>query len=874
MSKDSLLKVSSHKKSKFPTRISSKVPIKLSQHSRNNSYEGQNSNKFEKDNNVSIVKTEAVNSNNQREESQCSTSYYSFFSSEKEPLNASNASLEYNESVTMAVLNFDCYSKLNNSSKGSSDFDSDNLNNILNNDKSYTIEPNFNKTKEEKAIFSNYNEMNFNPDESTINFLEKPSFNIIDTSKSILFSNSTSYIDNNRYSYSEKKQASLKNSRNNSLGRKPSKNEYDDYPLYDDIRSSSLPRKNIDSPLNNKIQSINLPNPNNSCTYSIKNIEPAYPIEYEIKNNYKLYNDDNDSFIYNQSELLPNYIKVKSNDISDSGEERRYRSLSRKHHKYYRSPSKNSDKESQGKSRSRSRSKSKSKLERQNSQSESRYRSLSRNRKNSKDEENRIHSLSRSRKNSKDDESRYRSLSRNRKDSKDDESRYRSLSRNRKDSKDDENRYRSLSRSRKSSKDDERVEKLERKRSTSRHKKCHRRNKSSSNHSSPLVKSSPIIRNNHGSPLTRGSSLVRKNSNDSNNGSLLIRNNSHGSNKGSPLVRKESYRSPLSSNNVINNKFSTDFIHNDYNITPYDNKKCQNVENSYKTNNNYDEDYRNNKSSVKTIGETQDLDIINEICDLKKFSQDFSNLNILESILNKPIEDDFEFLNYNRIPEKKFDNQKFSTLSRLQTKHNKSSELTRRNSLNELNKGHNRTKSEQIRNENNNHKGSKRNFFNFFSHKKSKSYSNTSNKEESDFDKMIKGNETIKIKLQPTNKLGLSYIERSIDDYKNNTYYDSGNHNEEYNSNHKNFIKDTKMNQPMNFKNYIPLFKVSMINKNKNHHYDNMEFYGAQSEMATNPYDQFKSFSTDGGERNFVNIGNRNSSLNRNNKHGGKRIIY
>ncbi|ORX45143.1 hypothetical protein BCR36DRAFT_585766 [Piromyces finnis] len=955
---------------KFPARISSKVPVQIAMHSRNNSngYEGHHSYKNEKicDYDMPLVKPIAINTLSKKSKDE-SNSYQSYFSLGQTPSNSSTSSnntqktfnnnnnsvidyqfkfdeddfpkirkesfdnkmslnsIEYNESVTFAVLNSDIYAKksyrdfIDGSIEGNYDrdykklyndkdiMDIKSIKNKENLKSLYTHESrnNNSKLKEEKVHKKLIgNEIIFNPDESPIIIPEKPTNNKVDMSKSILFKNSNSSTDSlsssGSHSHSGKKRVSLKKTRNsinisrsrsNSLSKKSGhKNDFDDYSEFNlesyssEVRSYSLPRRSVDChTIDTRSRSNTLPrsliispakdekflvySSPKKDSYNVQDIPAVKTMEYEKKNNYNSYDDDKGSFIYNQSDLISpsicdvieyrNFLKSKNYEMPDSKEERRHRSLSRKHESRYRSLSRSSDNndKSEGKRRSRSKSKRKSKNEHTNLTVKN-----------------------------VDDESRYRSLSRSRKDSRDDE-RVEKIEKERAERMEKENKER------------------ERKRSTSRHKKCHRKNKSSSNHDSPLVKSSPIVRNNsHGSNV--GSPF--------NKGSPLVRRDSRGSNIGSPLTRKEGYSSPLASNSLANNKFSTAFIQNDYSKSPleskspFESRNYQNIENVFQINKNdypnvnisdEDEDNKNNYSSTTTVGKTQNKDIINEICDLKKFSQDFSSLNVLESILNRPIEDDFEFLNYKRISDvQKLDNHKFSTLTRLSSqskRRSKSRELARRNSDIDFRKGHNRASSEQLRNEDgSNGKGNKRNIFNFFSHKKSKSYSSSSDKSLSNeknkvlnFDKMIKGNETIKIKLQSSSKIGSPYIiPRSMDDNSS----DSDINNEEYSTSYKNFLKEKMMNQQQqqqqfnkppinNIKDYTPLFRINMINNNSmNPHFNNMEFYGATKEMPTNPYDQFNDFSMDEIEidRKPVNHIKRNSSLSRNNKHGSKRIIY
>ncbi|OUM70238.1 hypothetical protein PIROE2DRAFT_56917 [Piromyces sp. E2] len=977
MSKDSYLDISSNEKNmkKFPTRISSKVPVQIAMHSRNNStgYEGHHSNKNEKmyDYDIPLVKPIAINalSKNPKDESLMG-SYHSYFSLGQTPSNSSTSSsttqktflninnstdypfklddddfqknkqdfidnkmpinpFEYNESVTMALLNSEGYANktssrdssefefekdFRNYSKSYNDKDVIDIKTLKNKDnlKSYTLDNNNSKFKEEKLYKKLVNnEMIFSPDESPIIIPDKPSNNKVDMSKSVLFKNSNSSTDslssNSSYSHSGKKRVSLKKARNSlnlsrtrssSLSRKGSKNDYDDYPIFNlenhhsDVRSMSLPRRSVDV---QKIDTTNITNRSRSntlprsliispakdekffvCTspkkdfYNIQDIPPVRAMEYERKNNYNSSIDDKGSFVYNQSEIISpsvcdveeyrNFLKSKNFDVPDASEERKHRSLSRKRESRYRSLSRENEK-MEGKRRSRSRSKSKSKGESAKTM---------------------------------DDESRYRSLSRCRKDSRDDE-RVEKIEKER------------AERAERMEKEKDYKEGKERRRSSSRHKKSHRKNKPS--YDSPLVKNSPLVRSgSRGSGSNMGSPLIKKENRGNNNmGSPLVRKDSRGSNMGSPLVRKESYSSPLATSNLASSKFSTAYIQNDYNqSSPFESRNYLTIDNSLQANkndypkvNNSDDDEDNHKntsnSSFRTIGETKNKDIINEICDLKKFSQDFSSLNILESILNRPIEDDFEFLNYSKgTDSQKTENPKFSTLSRLpsQSKHrSKSRDIKRRNSDIDFSKGHQRASSDQLRDESGSNKGSKRNIFNFFSHKKSKSYSSSADKslnyeknKESDFEKMIKSNETIKIKLQPSHKTGSPYISKSIDGYSSDS--DSDINNEEYSTSYKNFLKEKMMNkqqnhynQPIgNIKDYTPLFRINMINNAKNnnshHHYNNLEFYGAKKDIPSNPYDQFNDYSMEENERRSVNIGNRNSSLSRHSRHGSKRMNY
>jgi len=942
MSKD-YLDISSHDKNmqKFPARISSKVPVQIAMHSRNNSagYEGHHSYKTEKghDYDIPLVKPIAINALRNPKDESLSGSYHSYFSLGQTPSNSSTSSsttlktyfnnnnnnnstdypfkfdeddfpkykntfdnkipvnsFEYNESVTMAVLNSEGYSNnlghsgeespefefnkdLRGYSKSYNDKDVIDIKTLKNKDnlKSYTLENNNSKSKEDKMYKKLVNnEMIFSPDDSPIIIPDKPS-NKVDMSKSVLFKNSNSSTDSlsSNGSYG-KKRVSLKKARNSinlsrtrssSLGGRGSgRIDYDEYPIFNlenhpaDVRSYSLPRRSIDihkidTSSTTRSRSNTLPrsliispakdekfficSSPRKDSYNIQDIPAVRAMEYEKRNNYKSYDDDKGSFVYNQSsELISpsvcdvaeyrNFLKSKSYDMPDASEERKHRSLSRRRESRYRSLSRGSENE---KSERRSKSKTKTRGERQSSPVKN-----------------------------MDDESRYRSLSRSRKDSRDDE-RVEKIERERQERMDKEHK--------------EHKENKERRRSSSKHKK-HRKNKSSSNHDSPLVKSSPIVRNNsRGSNV--GSPLIKKEARQNNIiNSSLVRKNSRGSNVGSPLVIKESYSSPLNPSSM-NSKFSTSYIQNEYN------KSQNNIKSDYPNINNSDDD--EDHKITRTIGETQNIDIINEICDLKKFSQDFSSLNILESILNRPIEDDFEFLNYNK-PE----NQKYSTLTRLPSqgkRRSKSRDIKRRNSDMDYNKGHHRASSDQLRGDDNG-KGSKRNIFNFFSHKKSKSYSSSPEKSKApDFDKMIKGNETLKLTLQP-GKVSSPFIAKaSIDGYSSDS--DSDINNEEYSTSYKNFLKEKMMNQQQNqynqqqnqynqpisnIKDYTPLFRINMVNNTNNKMNHHMDFYGAKKDIPANPYDQFNDFSIDEGDRRSFN--NKYSSLGRYNKHGSKRMNY
>jgi len=184
---------------------------------------------------------------------------------------------------------------------------------------------------------------------------------------------------------------------------------------------------------------------------------------------------------------------------------------------------------------------------------------------------------------------------------------------------------------------------------------------------------------------------------------------------------------------------------------------------------NEDKNKNRNVKEKEKEKEIQSNETIDEICNRKKFSQDLTGINILESILNKPIDDSFDFLNYKRISDvqkidkKKLDNQKYTTIGRFPSQRknrNKTKEFKKRSSYTDINKkGHKYTQSEG-----NLKGGNKRNIFNIFSnHKKNKSNSaNSPQKINSNYDKilldeyerLISGDESFKMSLPSNNDNG------------------------------------------------------------------------------------------------------------------------
>jgi len=461
-----------------------------------------------------------------------------------------------------------------------------------------------------------------------------------------------------------------------------------------------------------------------------------------------------------------------------------------------------------------------------------------------------------------------------------------------------------------------------------------------------------------------------------------VSKNMPGMNYGSPLARKNSRSSPLATN-VINNKFSIDYIqdHDGKNTPnnngnkyidlsnpikksslPFDalsnnssnssntiingnnpititsssngngnsgnnnNKNYYNVSkimgknngsissgsshgsnHSHSSNNsayNVNDNININRGHIITLAESKNIDILNEISDLKKFSQEFSGLSILENILNRPIEDNNNYSTYDRLTYNSSANSpnypKFSTISRLpsQTRRQNNNDVKRRNSdldFSKFQKGHNRTNSEHSRAESSksSSSSSKKNIFNFFSnHKKSKSFSSSSNSSpyekslnsshlaampgggntsilgggvgvggsnaDFDFDKLIQGNDTLKLKLKPSNKIVTTpYLTNPLKD--DDSCFSDDINNSDYTNSYMNFLNEKKNNtifpqvtQPPinNIKDYTPLFKI-------NHHVNpmsqmnsmnSMSFYGSSSGSTSskndikNPYDPFNEY--------------------------------
>ncbi|ORX88003.1 hypothetical protein BCR32DRAFT_324188, partial [Anaeromyces robustus] len=992
-------------KQKYPKRISSKVPVNITIHTRNNSIE--NSHEY------SFAKPISMKSFSNKIDNTYSSSYHSYFALGQTPSNASSSSSNttqrsypnYNnnddtyrvrkdinkdkdddimdESVTLSILNSKDYAKkLIRASRDSFEFDyekdykkkEDNEYNNNNNSKNTTDDNIFNNNK---YIVS---ELVFSPEESPIVIPGKPSNNKVDMSRSVLFKHSNSSSESLSSTGSKsgpKKRVSLKKARNSiNLTRKRSSSignmtrnrsnsasvgsrkmstsnqELEDFPFYknnnnksnslDDHsknRSLSLPRRieirdvrnNSNNGSNNKVEKRNRSNtlPRSMILspvkdekfsytlpkkefYSVQDLPIPRVVGYDIRNNFDPIDYDNDKdkdkddFIYNQDLISPTvseYVEyrtlLKSNNLDlnalDEREERRYRSLSRKSERNergdkgesrYRSLSRSRDenkRSSRSRSRSRQRGREHNSSPSNNVDGESRYRSLSRTKNESKDDREREYE----RKDSNRDRSNYEHR---RSESKDKiyYERRKSESRGRDRGDRGDRGDRDHSRGRERSRGRGREHDHEKRRSSSRHKKsnscCHKRNKSLSE--SPLPKNSQIIiNNNRGSPLSKAT------------------NTSH---NGSPLAINT---------NVINNKFSTSYIQNDYNNNnnsmnksyidekntsnnKYMDKSVQKISSTFNNSNSFinkpfgsidndDSINRINNSKINdsrskrqstTVGESKNTEILNEIHDLKKFSQDFSGLKILEDILNKPLEEDIDFTRSNR---RIYQNSnptypKFSTISRLPS-HNRngSYDYKRRNSDTnypfDFQKGHNRVNSDQSRNMRNedNNKNSRKNIFNFFSnHKKSRSSSSinfdndNSKMKVSDFDKMIKGNDTIKIKLQPSNKICTTpYLKSSPEDSFVNDDVFADINNKDYEASFKSFLNDKKKNnkksgynQPIsNIKDYTPLFRINMTNNNmgkQKYNDDFMEQYGGyNSKNESNPFNQFNGFDHENDNR-------------------------
>jgi len=889
---------------KFPTRISSKVPVNIALHTRNNS--------------TGNSKPIAIKSLSNKTDGSISSSYHSFFGYGQTPSNSSissslttqktylnnntelqlslkfeneeeveskekkeiNQNNEFGESVTLGILNSEEYTrKLIRASRESFIFDYEKDYKDLStkfNDSKDEDEDDDTKTsniKNDKSYNKLYSDLDFNPNDSPIIIPGKPSNDVIDYSKNLLFkhsnssneslSSSSSYEHSNkveikrRVSNRKTGKRDINNSDNeefsffNNQNENQNKSRSYSLPRRIDIkkvennrsRSNTLPRSMINSPTKDELLNSSSSSKDIYSFYDMI-ISPAKDEKFFVctspkkdaynlydfstpknigidKNNYNLYEDDDmNSFVYSQFDLISplacdfneyrNILKSKNTETSEKNEERKYRSLSRSTHgSLYRSSSRNGEmketSEDRRKSRSRSRSRS---LSRSRSRSKHRENSTSRN----SDGEGKYHSLSRTK---SDREKEHReSRSKERKSREHRESRSKNKEHRESRSKNKEHRD-----SRIKDKEHRESKSKEKRHSSSRHRRSshtHKRNKSSSNDSFG-IKNSPALKN---SPISR--------------------KNSKNSNYGSPLVRSNSRSSPLASN-VINNKFSTSYIQ-DHEGKNTPSTKLIDLTTQKKTQLPFD-NMKNENNKFITIGESKNMEILNEISDLKKFSQEFSGLTILESILNRPIEDDnydnlstYDRLTYNS------PSAKFSTIGRLPSQTNKSfHDLKRRNSDIDFpifEKSHNRTNSDRSRNMQES-KGNKKNIFNFFSnHKKSKSYSSLpSEKSFSNNSSNNSGkysNNYDKTKFKQSNKISI----RDDDS-------DSDINNSEYASSYINFLNETKKNtnfilpnsQPLNnIKDYTPLFKINHMNQ-----LNTVNYFGSKGELV-NPYDQFNDF--------------------------------
>jgi hypothetical protein len=804
---------------------------------------------------------------NNNTELQLSLKFEEVESKEKKEINQNN---EFSESVTLGILNSEEYTrKLIRASRESFIFDyekdykdlSAKFNDSKDEDEDDTKISN---TKNEKSYNKLYNDLDFNPNDSPIIVPGKLSNDVIDYSKNFLFKHSNSSKESlsssNSYEHSNKTEIERRVS-NKKTGKRDIYNDSDneEFSFFNNIenqnksRSYSLPRRiDIKKVENNRSRSNTLPRSMiNSPTkdeelynssspskdiYSFYDmiISPAKDEKFYVctspkkdtynlydlstirnagidKNNYNLYEDDDkNSFVYSQFDLMSplacdfneyrNILKSKNTETFEKNEERVHRSHSRSTHgSLYRSLSRNGEMKETSEEKRKSRSRS---------------RSLSRSRSRSKHRDN-----SSSRNN--DGEGKYRSLSRTRSDKEKEHRESRSKER--------KNRERRESRSKNKEHRESRGKNKEHRESRIKDKE-YRESKSKEKR--------------HSSSRHRRSSHTHRRNKSSSNDSLCIKNSSissKNSNYGSPLVRSNSRSSPLASN-VINNKFSTSYIQ-DHEGKNSPSTKLIDLNVQKKAQLPFD-NMKNENNKFITIGESKNMEIINEISDLKKFSQEFSGLSILEDILNRPLEGDYDYDNlstYNKLTYNS-PSTKFSTISRLSSQTNKNShDLKRRNSDMDFpvfEKSHNRTNSDRSRNMQES-KGNKKNIFNFFSnHKKSKSYSslpseksfinnssNNSGKYNNNYDK---------IKLKQSNKISI----RDDDS-------DSDINNSDYASSYINFLNETKKNTnfilantpPLNnIKDYTPLFKINHMNQ-----LNTVNYFGSKGELV-NPYDQFNDF--------------------------------
>jgi len=137
-------------------------------------------------------------------------------------------------------------------------------------------------------------------------------------------------------------------------------------------------------------------------------------------------------------------------------------------------------------------------------------------------------------------------------------------------------------------------------------------------------------------------------------------------------------------------------------------------------------------------------------------------------------------------------------------------------------------------------------------------------KYDEEFDKMIKSNETIKLKLKPSNKICTTpYLNNPIRD--DDSYSDIN--NSDYANSYRNFLNESKKNTNFhsqntppisNIKDYTPLFKINHINQRNNRNNINNNMNNNISNINSMNY-----YSTKNGQFNDFDY-NNNSRIENN----------